>query len=167
MASRATDFYDKSPLKVKLASKEDIFLFKGITEREADLDDMRLLAESGLNWDVIKQECHYQSTSSGRLWENALLENLTELREKYKIRAPIEKTIEKTVEEKLCEDAITQAIKRGYLTTRTIAQTTKLPEHIVRKYANKMYEKRLLRIDKSNRSYKFELVGNPSIYSET
>jgi hypothetical protein len=160
MASRAADFYVKSPLKVKLASKEDVFLFKGITEREADLDDMRLLAESGLDWNIIKQECHYQSDFSGRLWENALLENLSELREKYRIRTPIEKTLEKTVEEKLSEDAITQAIKRGIVTTRTIAQTTKLPEHIVRKYANTMHEKRLLRIDKSNRPHKFELVAD-------
>jgi len=49
MASRATDFYSKKLLKVTLASKEDIFLFKGITEREADPEDIRLLAESGLD----------------------------------------------------------------------------------------------------------------------
>lgn len=160
MTSRATVFYDKNQLKVKLASKEDTFLFKGITEREADLDDMRLLAESGLDWGKIEQECHYQSASSGRLWENALLENLVELREKYKIRTPIEKTLKKTVEDKLSEDAVTQAIKLGYVTSRTIAQTTKLPEHIIRKYANEMQEKRLLRIIKSNRPYKFELIGD-------
>jgi len=81
MVSRATDFYSKKLLKVMLASKEDIFLFKGITERETDLEDMRLLAESGLDWKVIEKECQYQSDLSGILWENTLLQNLIDLRE--------------------------------------------------------------------------------------
>jgi hypothetical protein len=75
MKSRATELYAKGFLRVLLAAKEDIFLFKGITEREVDLDDMRLLAESGLNWNIINQECQNQSTSTGRLWENASFRN--------------------------------------------------------------------------------------------
>jgi len=82
MKSRATPFHKKRLLDARIASREDLFLFKGITDREADLDDMRLLAESGLNWRVIEQECKNQSISSGRLWENALLENLIDLRER-------------------------------------------------------------------------------------
>lgn len=50
MSKRAIDFYSKGNIKLANASKEDIFLFKGITEREADLDDMRLLTESGVDW---------------------------------------------------------------------------------------------------------------------
>src|SRR5208283_5400273 len=46
---RAKPLYKGSHLTVLITSKEDIFLFKGITEREADLDDMRILAESGLD----------------------------------------------------------------------------------------------------------------------
>ncbi|MDP6155916.1 MAG: hypothetical protein QF682_07245 [Candidatus Thermoplasmatota archaeon] len=42
-------------------SPEDLFLFKSITERELDLDDMRILVESGVNWDVIFHECQKQS----------------------------------------------------------------------------------------------------------
>src|SRR4030067_3312454 len=60
MKTRAHEEWAKGKLKIQIASKEDIFLFKGITEREADLDDMRLLAESGLDWKTIKQECRSQ-----------------------------------------------------------------------------------------------------------
>src|SRR4030067_767242 len=49
MQKRANPLYKGSKLKVLIASKEDLFLFKAITTREADLDDTRILAQSGLN----------------------------------------------------------------------------------------------------------------------
>lgn len=158
MISRATNFYNKKLLKVMLASKEDIFLFKGITEREADLDDMRLLAESGLDWKVIERECRNQSVSSGRLWENALLQNLVDLRDKHKIRSPIERTLEKIVGERLTEDVLIEAVKEGFITIKMISQNTKLPEHLVRESAKKMEKKGLFRIDRSSRPHKFILT---------
>jgi hypothetical protein len=157
MISRATSFYNKKTLKVVLASKEDIFLFKGITEREADLDDMRLLAESGLDWKVIERECRNQSVSSGRLWENALLQNLTDLRDKHKISSPIERTLERIVGERLNEDVLIEAVKEGFVTAKMISQKTKLSEHLVREAAKKMEKKGLFRIDRSSRPHKFIL----------
>jgi hypothetical protein len=161
MKSRAISLYKKGKLNVGIVSKEDIFLFKGITEREADLDDMRLLAESGLDWQIIKSECGYQSTASGRLWENALLQNLADLRERYKIRSPIEKDLQRIVEERLSEDALTKAIASGCTTVKMISNATKLPENMVREYAKKMAKKGLLKVDKSSLPHKFALVHTP------
>jgi len=158
MISRATDFYNKGRLRVLLASKEDLFLFKGITEREADLDDMRLLAESGLDWRIIEQECRNQSVLSGRLWENALYENLVELREKHKIRSPIEKTLKKIVEERLAENALVRAVEEGNSTVTMISKTMKLPEYFIRKSAQKMEKNGLLRIDRSKRPHRLALI---------
>jgi len=161
MKSRATPFYRKGLLQANLASKEDLFLFKGITEREADLDDMRLLAESGLNWRIVEEECQHQSVSSGRLWENALLENLIDLRERYSIRSPIERTLRKVVEEKLIEDALTRAIEEGCVTLKMICKTTGVPDHLARKYARTMEEKGVLTVDRSGHPHKFTLVARP------
>jgi hypothetical protein len=158
MAARATEFYSKGKIMLRIASKEDIFLFKGITEREADLDDMRLLAESGLNWQVIKTECRYQSNSSGRLWEDALLQNLIDLKERHKIRSPIEKDLQKIVEEKLGEDFLVKSIAAGLTTIKSISQAKNLPEHLVRDCARKMEEKGLLKFDKTSHPYKLSLV---------
>lgn len=157
MKSRGTVFYTKRTLKIILASKEDIFLFKGITEREADLEDMRLLAESGLNWKVIEQECRNQSVSSGRLWENALYERLIDLKTKHKIELPIEKSLKTTLEEKLIEITLTEAIKKGNNTVKTISQATNQPEHFIRKSLKKLEEKGRIRVDKSSRPYKFSV----------
>lgn len=158
MISRANIFYKQKSLSVALASKEDIFLFKGITEREADLDDMRLLVESGLEWKVIEQECRNQSISSGRLWENVLFQNLMDLREKHKIRSPIERSLQRIVEEKLTEDAIIQALKAGNSTIATISKTTKLPPYNVRASVKKLEKKGLLRINRSKRPYSISLT---------
>lgn len=159
MKSRATEFYSRNKLVLSIASKEDIFLFKGMTEREADLDDMRLLAESGLDWQVIKNECVYQSNTSGRLWEDALLQNLIDLRERYNIRSPIEKKLRKIAEEKLSEDFMVKSIAAGLTTVKSISQAKNLPDYIVREYARKMEEKGLLKFDKTSRPYKLSLVN--------
>jgi hypothetical protein len=158
MAARAKTFYEERLLNAKMVSKEDIFLFKGITEREADMDDMRLLAESSLDWKAIEKECNDQSTLSGKLWECALHDNLVELRTKYKIKSPIEKNLRKIAEEKMSQRILASAIAKGCVTTKMISNATKIPDRLVREYARKMEEKGLLKIDKTSLPYRFALI---------
>ncbi len=161
MKSRAKTLWIKGKLKIQLVSKEDIFLFKGITEREADLDDMRMLAESGLNWEIIRQECQNQSTSSGRLWENALYQKLIDLREKHHIESPIEKLLRAQVERKLVDKTLVQEIKKGNNTIKSIAQAIKEPQNFVRKELKRLAEEDLVKVDKLRRPHKYYLdVGN-------
>nr|MDO8133295.1 hypothetical protein [Candidatus Njordarchaeum guaymaensis] len=157
MKYRAVELYVQGPLEVLLASKEDIFLFKGITERETDLDDMRFLAESGLDWNVVEQECRNQSTTTGRLWENALYERLVDLRNKHKIESPIEKSLRATLEVKLIEITLMEEIKQGNNTVRLISQAINEPQYFVRESLKKLERKGLIEVDKSQRPYKFVL----------
>ncbi|RLI43770.1 hypothetical protein DRO69_08885 [Candidatus Bathyarchaeota archaeon] len=158
MRSRSTEIYKKGFLTIFLASKEDIFFFKEVTEREADLDDMRLLAESGLNWDIIDQECQSQSALTGRLWENALYQKLIDLKEKHHIETPIEKVIRKRAEEKLIEITLIEEIKKGKNTVREISKAINEPEQFVRKALNRLATKGKIKIDKTRRPYKYQLV---------
>jgi len=50
MEKRAEFYRSLGNLDVYMMASEDIFLFKSITEREADILDMRTLAERGLDW---------------------------------------------------------------------------------------------------------------------
>jgi hypothetical protein len=159
MASRAAEFYSRKKLVLSIASKEDIFLFKGITEREADLDDMRLLAESGLDWQVVENECAHQSDASGKIWEDALLQNLIDLREKYHIRSPIEKKLRRIAEAKLGEGLIVESITAGLTTIEGISRAKNLPDYLVREYVRKMEAKGLLKFDKTSRPHKLSLVN--------
>jgi len=158
---RATPLYKGDHLTVLMASKEDIFLFKGITEREADLEDMRILAESGLKWDIINQECQSQSTASGISWEDALYQNLLDLKTKYGIESPIEKTLRKVAERKLIETTLLREIEKGNNTVKTIAQKIQQPPSFVRAELKKLANKELITTDKTHKPHKFHISKNP------
>ena len=70
-----------------------------MTERAGDLDDMALLAERGLDWEVILSECVYQSRDV--ILEAFLAIRLQELEEVKGIVSPIKATLETLVEKKL------------------------------------------------------------------
>jgi hypothetical protein len=161
MKRRATPLYKGERLTVLIASKEDIFLFKGITEREADLEDMRVLAESGLNWNLITQECQNQSTAAGVPWENALYQNLLDLKTRYGIESPIEKTLGKTAERKLIETTLLKEIEKGNNTTKGIAQKINEPTSFVRAELKKLASQKLITIDKIHKPHKFYLDKRP------
>jgi hypothetical protein len=158
MIRRATEFYTRGNVKIAIASKEDVFLFKGITEREADLNDMRLLAESQLDWQIIKEECRNQSDISGRIWEDALVQRLIDLREGYGIRSPIEKELRKICEEKMAEDIVMKSITNGKTTIKAISEATTLPEYYVRQLVRKLEKKKLVTIDVRKRQHAISLV---------
>ena len=81
MQSRAAFYKTFGNLDVYLMSGEDILLFKGMTERAADLDDMRILVERGTDWDIIKEESFAQKNSG--LWADFLGGKLLDLKEKH------------------------------------------------------------------------------------
>lgn len=89
IVARAIHFREFNSLKIHLMSPEDIVLFKGITERESDLEDIRILAETGIEWSIVEEECLNQA-DSGR-WANLLLYKLDELRSRYGIRPRMER----------------------------------------------------------------------------
>jgi hypothetical protein len=157
MQKRATSLYQGSRLKVLIASKEDLFLFKGITEREADLDDMRILAQSGLNWEIISQECKSQSQASGVCWEDALYQNLIDLKAKYGIGSPIEKPLRKVAERKIIETTLLRQIQKGNRTVKSIAAEIKEPPNFIREELKRLADKGLIIIDKTSKPHKFFL----------
>ena len=97
--SKRLEIFDR--LEVRLISPEDIFLFKGITERESDLDDMAVLAERGLDWRVIEEECSLQRKR--QIWELFLFAKLDELEKSHGIVSPIKADLLKAGGEQLIE----------------------------------------------------------------
>jgi len=94
--------YDK--LVVKMVSNEDIILFKGITERPGDADDMAVIVwMSKINWNLILNECIYQSRK--RSWYGLFYDKLSEIRERHGIDAPIKKQLLKLDREFILKEA--------------------------------------------------------------
>lgn len=157
MQNRANSLYQGNRLKVFIASKEDLFLFKAITTRDADLDDTRILAQSGLNWTTIAQECKKQSQRSGLCWEDALCQTLDALKTAYSIQAPIEKVLRKTAEQKVIMKALLEQIGKGNNNVQSIAKAIKEPASFVRIELNKLVKRGSLKKDKSKRPYEFKM----------
>jgi len=161
MKQRANQLYKGDRLTVSITSKEDVFLFKGITEREADLDDMRILAESGLDWNVINQECQSQSEISGVSWEDALYQNMLALKTKYNIDSPIEKPLRAVAERKIIETTLLREIERENNTVKSIAQKIKEPQSFIRTELKRLANKGLITVDKAHKPHKFLLSKKP------
>ena len=155
---RAKPLYKGTNLTVLITSKEDIFLFKGITEREADLDDMRILAETGLDWRLINKECQTQSAAAGVPWEMALFQNLQDLSERYHIDSPIAKELRIVAEEKLeklSRETLLKEIASGNKTVKGIAEKIRQPPSFVRAELKRLEKEKLIRVDKDHKPYEF------------
>lgn len=97
MKSRAKPIEYGNKLTIHTSSIEDIFLYKSITSRPRDLDDMETLARTGkLNWSHIEEEARSQPTPWK--WVGRLYCRLGELEEKTGILIPIAKHLEKEAE---------------------------------------------------------------------
>ena len=157
---RAKPIYKGSHLRVLITSKEDIFLFKGITEREADLDDMRILAESGLDWNLISRECQMQSAAAGVPWETALSQNLQDLNQRYHIDSPIAKEIRRVAEEKLeklSKETLLKEIASGNNSVKGIAEKIRQPQSFVRAELKRLEKEKLIRVDKDHKPHNFSI----------
>ena len=85
-------------LKLGIMANEDVFLMKGVTLREGDIQDMARLAQSpGFNWRVVWDEMERQEKDRFERFSAVLLESLDYLNEQTGIRAPFYKKLERHV----------------------------------------------------------------------
>ena len=123
MQSRATFYRTFGNLDVYLMSGEDIFLFKGMTERTADLDDMLIFVQRGIDWNIIKDECFSQKKSTQ--WADLLGIKLLDLKERYGIDAPIIKDMLDRVDMDLLERSFSKILGDGEMNFSDIAKVVR------------------------------------------
>ena len=72
-------------------TNEDIFLFKLIAGRDDDIEDMNMLVQAGLDYDVVRNELKVQIERLGDdQFATFANEALVELEERYGVTTPIE-----------------------------------------------------------------------------
>jgi len=120
MQSRATFYKTFGNLDVYLMSGEDIFLFKGMTERTSDLDDMLIFVQRGINWDIIRDECFSQKKST--TWADLLGTKLIDLKGRHGIDSPILKEMLDMADMDLLEKSFKKIVGDGELSFLDIAK---------------------------------------------
>ncbi|MFQ6052339.1 MAG: DUF6036 family nucleotidyltransferase [Candidatus Hydrothermarchaeota archaeon] len=157
MVERAEFFGSFGNLDVYLMSPEDIFLFKCITEREADLLDMRTLAERGLDWNIIKEECFTQEKRT--IWEYFLVDRLEELKERTGIEAPIIKELWKLAGDELVKKVFVGIIKDGDDTFdkifKRIRERYNYSESWTRKRLRELVDANVIRVEREGKRYRY------------
>ncbi|MFH1848759.1 MAG: hypothetical protein ABH879_01080 [archaeon] len=88
MKSRTILYKEFGHLKTFLASNEDLFLFKAMTPRVADIDDCDRLMRENLDYNAIYDECIAQSGDE-KQWYFWLYEKICSLENKNSIENPI------------------------------------------------------------------------------
>ncbi|MFA5930322.1 MAG: hypothetical protein WC861_05555 [Candidatus Micrarchaeia archaeon] len=112
MIARSEGFGAFGKLEVRLVSNEDVILFKGITQRARDADDIAaVIRSSSIDWRIILEECKAQSGSGN--WYGLLYDKLAEIRAKHGIRAPIMGGLLKLDNQSALEEAYARMLKGG------------------------------------------------------
>ncbi len=95
MVNRSEPFLTTDSLTVRLVSTEDIFLFKLIAGRDDDIEDMSVLVETGLDYDVVGTELEVQIEQLGDdQFATFANEALLDLEERYGVTMPIGDRVE-------------------------------------------------------------------------
>lgn len=90
MEERSEELATHRPLSVRIASLEDIFLFKSVAERPDDIDDMATLVQSSLDFEEVKDEIETQvQLLNGEYFTTTISGSLNELEEKHGVQPPI------------------------------------------------------------------------------
>lgn len=91
---RSETWGDTGELSVNLVSPEDVFLFKAVATRPEDIGDIRVLAETGLDFDVIERELEVQvDLLNDFQFVTFVGEALGELAEQFGVTLPFEERV--------------------------------------------------------------------------
>lgn len=151
MTERSTKFLILKRMEVNILSPEDIFVFKAVTSRERDRDDMLTIFEKGMDFVTVKKEIMAQSASArDRSWLAFFFLGLEELTEKYHVAIPYYDDFY----ELACKDVLQRIIQDSLKEPKTkkeLLTSIKYTEKEVVEQLEKMIEKKLITVDEKGK----------------
>ena len=149
MGKGAESFGRFNRLRVNLLSPEAIFIFKSMTEREGDLEDVRVLAlKYPLDWGRVLSEIKRQEEISKKTFSFSLLDTLEVLEGRYGIHSPITKRLR------------FHCIKKGILLAlsepRTISELRKFvdfPRYVIENALRDLEKENRIMVDRGKKPY--------------
>jgi predicted transcriptional regulator len=147
-------------LKLGIMANEDVFLLKGVTLREGDVQDMAKLAQSsGFDWQVVWNEMKRQEGERSERFSAILLESLDYLYEQTGIRPPFYKKLERHVLDYEIGKQIRKSGKKRRLTEIiSMLQGGEITEKKIRNRIDYLVKKRFLKKTKKGNKVFLELV---------
>jgi ferredoxin-fold anticodon binding domain-containing protein len=146
MRGRTRGFGEYNKLKIGLASNSDIFLFKSITEREGDLEDMSSLVRAGIDSEVLLQEIGVQRKLLGtEIWVTYLNEKLTELDERYGIALPIKEQIDEMARKVYDKLEVTLLLRKGEMSMEELKERAEMSMEELKKAVEDLLSRKIIK----------------------
>lgn len=98
MMKRAEIYGNYKNMRLYLASNEDVFLLKSMSDRKKDIPDLKMLVFAGVNFDLILDECVSQHKKDVK-WIFWLHESLLRLEKEGILSMPKKSEFEKLIKE--------------------------------------------------------------------
>ncbi|MFH1285976.1 MAG: DUF6036 family nucleotidyltransferase [Candidatus Micrarchaeota archaeon] len=125
MVTRSKLLAEYGGLSVHILSNEDVVLFKGITERSGDEEDIAaIIRNADIDWEIVMEECTAQSGK--RQWYGLLYNKLESIERKHGIAAPIRMRLLKLDREAILKSAFKLRMEQGMSRKQAIAELQKL-----------------------------------------
>ena len=156
MIERCDQLFEYGTLHVHLLSLTDIFVFKSITEREGDLEDVALIArQADLDWESLFEEITAQEDRTGQLFSFAVLDTLDILEERHGIVAPIT--------DRLVSYCLENALLVSLESPKTIEDLREeldFPDHRIYNKLRTLEEEGQITVDRSGRLNTYQRAGS-------
>ncbi len=157
MRERARGFGEYRNLRVGLASNSDMFLFKSITEREGDLEDMSSLVRAGIDSDFLLHEIGVQRKLLGtELWITYLDEKLSKLEERYGISLPLKEEMDKMAKRVYDKLEVTLLLRKGKMSIEELEQKAEMSREALKEAVEDLLSRKIIK----KVAGRFELISD-------
>jgi len=143
MADRATNLFSMDRVSINMISLEDIFIFKSITSRERDREDMYLLFLQGLDFNQIRDEITWQNDNNmSAAWVAFFFNGLEEVVERYSIVIPFFDEFHDTAYSDMLSQMILDRLESGSATVEDLNRNFGVDD--IEKHVESMILKKLV-----------------------
>lgn len=125
MVKRSQPLAKYGKLSVLMVSNEDVILFKGITERARDEEDIEaIIKRADIDWEIVMGECVAQSGT--RHWYGPFYNKLADLKENRGIAVPILDRLLRLDQKVILKSAFETRLQKGMGRKEAIEELEKL-----------------------------------------
>lgn len=122
MIDRSVNMFSMDKVSIYMISLEDIFIFKSITSRERDREDMYLLFLQGLDFNIIRNEIIWQNEQNMNVaWLAYFFNGLEEVVEHYSIVIPFFEEFHDMAYSDMLSQMILNCLEKGSATIEVLS----------------------------------------------
>jgi len=154
MRNRADRTEQSGDLTVALLSPTDIFLFKAITDREGDLEDVAVIIRQGaVEWEQMLDELETQEDIVGQYFSFSVLDTVELLDDRYDIDVPIHQRLVS----RCLENALLVTLEEPK-TIHDLRDEFDFPDHRLYNTLRKLEEEGVIEVDRTGKLNTYKLA---------